>query len=72
MAQVQLRNVVKRFDSTEAVARHQSRHADKEFVVLAGSSGCGKPATLRMVFGLTSAFDSTRAMTCSGNRTPCR
>src|SRR5262245_34945216 len=52
MAQVQLRNVIKRFDSTEAVRGINLDIADKEFVVLVGPSGCGKSTTLRMIAGL--------------------
>jgi multiple sugar transport system ATP-binding protein len=52
MAQVSLRNVVKRFDDTEAVRGIDLDIADKEFVVLVGPSGCGKSTTLRMIAGL--------------------
>ena len=52
MAQVSLRNVVKRFDDTEAVRGIDLDIADKEFVVLVGPSGCGKTTTLRMIAGL--------------------
>ncbi|HEX2336750.1 MAG TPA: sn-glycerol-3-phosphate ABC transporter ATP-binding protein UgpC [Hyphomicrobiaceae bacterium] len=52
MAQVSLRNIVKRFDSTEAVRGIDLDIADKEFVVLVGPSGCGKSTTLRMIAGL--------------------
>src|SRR5262245_58651963 len=52
MAQVLLRNVVKRFDATEAVRGINLDIADKEFVVLVGPSGCGKSTTLRMIAGL--------------------
>ncbi|HET9904843.1 MAG TPA: sn-glycerol-3-phosphate ABC transporter ATP-binding protein UgpC [Xanthobacteraceae bacterium] len=52
MAQVSLRNVVKRFEEVEAVAGIDLDIADKEFVVLVGPSGCGKSTTLRMIAGL--------------------
>src|SRR5258705_13760307 len=53
MAQVTLRNLVKKF-SEEVVAVNSVNLdiQDKEFVVLVGPSGCGKTTTLRMVAGL--------------------
>src|SRR5919109_2604891 len=53
MAQVTLRNLVKKF-SEEVVAVNNVNLdiQDKEFVVLVGPSGCGKTTTLRMVAGL--------------------
>src|SRR6202011_1443461 len=57
MAQVSLRRVVKRFDSTEAVRGIDLDIADKEFVVLVGPSGCGKSTTLRMIAGLEEVTD---------------
>src|SRR2546428_7176623 len=53
MAQVNLRNLVKKF-SEEVVAVNNVNLdiEDKEFVVLVGPSGCGKTTTLRMVAGL--------------------
>src|SRR5271154_2337242 len=52
MAQVALRNLVKRFDRTEAVRGIDLDIADAEFAVLVGPSGCGKSTTLRMIAGL--------------------
>ncbi len=52
MADVQLRNVSKKYDDTVAVRGIDLTIADKEFVVLVGPSGCGKSTTLRMVAGL--------------------
>ena len=52
MAQVTLRNLVKRFDRTEAVRGINLDIADTEFAVLVGPSGCGKSTTLRMIAGL--------------------
>lgn len=53
MAQVTLRNLVKKF-SEEVIAVNNVNLdiQDKEFVVLVGPSGCGKTTTLRMVAGL--------------------
>ena len=52
MAEVSLRNVVKRFDNIEAVRSIDLDIPDNEFVVLVGPSGCGKSTTLRMIAGL--------------------
>jgi multiple sugar transport system ATP-binding protein len=55
MAQVTLRNLVKKFDRTEAVRGINLDIADTEFAVLVGPSGCGKSTTLRMIAGLEEA-----------------
>jgi len=52
MADVSLRNVVKRFDDIELVRSINLDIPDNEFVVLVGPSGCGKSTTLRMIAGL--------------------
>jgi multiple sugar transport system ATP-binding protein len=52
MAEVALRNVIKRFDDVEAVRNINLDIPDNEFVVLVGPSGCGKSTTLRMIAGL--------------------
>jgi multiple sugar transport system ATP-binding protein len=52
MAEVSLRNVVKRYDAVEAVRGIDLDIADEEFVALVGPSGCGKSTTLRMIAGL--------------------
>src|SRR5271156_1781954 len=52
MAQVTLRNIVKKYDDTLAVRGINLDIADKEFIVLVGPSGCGKSTTLRMIAGL--------------------
>ena len=52
MAEVALRNVIKRYDDVEAVRGINLDIPDKEFVVLVGPSGCGKSTTLRMIAGL--------------------
>src|SRR5437762_8581167 len=57
MAQVSLRNIVKRFDDTIAVRGINLDISDKEFVVLVGPSGCGKSTTLRMIEGLEEISD---------------
>ena len=57
MANVILKNVVKRFGKTEVVHGISLDIADKEFVVLVGPSGCGKSTVLRMVAGLEKVSD---------------
>lgn len=52
MANVILRDVVKRFGEVIAVNRVTLNIADQEFLVLVGPSGCGKTTTLRMIAGL--------------------
>jgi multiple sugar transport system ATP-binding protein len=52
MANVTLRNLVKKYDDTLAVRGISLEIPDKEFVVLVGPSGCGKSTTLRMIAGL--------------------
>jgi multiple sugar transport system ATP-binding protein len=52
MAEVALRNVVKRYDEVEAVRNINLDIPNNEFVVLVGPSGCGKSTTLRMIAGL--------------------
>src|SRR6185295_18097834 len=52
MAEVRLREIVKRYDEVEAVRGIDLDIADHEFVVLVGPSGCGKSTTLRMIAGL--------------------
>ena len=52
MAQVKLKNVVKRFGRIEVVSDFNLDIAEGEFIILVGPSGCGKSTTLRMVAGL--------------------
>ncbi len=53
MATVQLKNINKIYpNGTQAVFDFNLDIADGEFIVLVGSSGCGKSTTLRMVAGL--------------------
>src|SRR5689334_15640856 len=52
MAEVALRQVVKKFGDVEAVRAIDLDIPDNEFVVLVGPSGCGKSTTLRMIAGL--------------------
>src|SRR5574340_1118556 len=52
MAEVALRQVVKRYGDVEAVRSIDLDIPNNEFVVLVGPSGCGKSTTLRMIAGL--------------------
>ena len=52
MADVALRNVVKKYDDVVAVSSINLDIPNQEFIVLVGPSGCGKSTTLRMIAGL--------------------
>ena len=52
MAEIQLRNVNKRWGSFVGVDNFDLTIADEEFLVLLGPSGCGKTTTMRMIAGL--------------------
>ena len=52
MAEIQLRNVSKRWGSFTGVESFDLTVADEEFLVLLGPSGCGKTTTMRMIAGL--------------------
>ncbi|MEO1108013.1 MAG: ABC transporter ATP-binding protein [Pseudomonadota bacterium] len=57
MAEIQLRNVGKRWGSFVGVDNFDLTIADKEFLVLLGPSGCGKTTTMRMIAGLEDASE---------------
>ena len=52
MAEIQLRNLSKRWGSFVGVDNFDLTIADREFLVLLGPSGCGKTTTMRMIAGL--------------------
>jgi len=52
MAEILLKDVVKKYGQLEVVHGINLRIAHNEFVVLVGPSGCGKSTTLRMIAGL--------------------
>ncbi|SEO18176.1 carbohydrate ABC transporter ATP-binding protein, CUT1 family [Paracoccus alcaliphilus] len=52
MAEIQLRNVGKRWGAFVGVHNFDLTIADREFLVLLGPSGCGKTTTMRMIAGL--------------------
>lgn len=57
MAEIQLRNVGKRWGSFVGVENFDLKIPDKEFLVLLGPSGCGKTTTMRMIAGLEDATE---------------
>ncbi|MGB1234665.1 MAG: ABC transporter ATP-binding protein [Planktomarina sp.] len=52
MAEIQLKNVNKRWGSFVGVKDFDLTIKDREFLVLLGPSGCGKTTTMRMIAGL--------------------
>lgn len=52
LAEIQLRNVGKRWGAFVGVDNFNLTIADREFLVLLGPSGCGKTTTMRMIAGL--------------------
>ena len=59
MAEVVLRDVVKKYGQLPVVHGVNLTISDGEFVVLVGPSGCGKSTTLRMIAGLESITAGT-------------
>ncbi|MEM9522556.1 MAG: ABC transporter ATP-binding protein [Pseudomonadota bacterium] len=57
MAEIQLRNLSKRWGSFVGVDNFDLTITDKEFLVLLGPSGCGKTTTMRMIAGLEDATE---------------
>ena len=57
MAEIQLKNLSKRWGSFVGVDDFNLTIADKEFLVLLGPSGCGKTTTMRMIAGLEDATE---------------
>jgi len=52
MAEIDLKEVTKRWGDFVGVDRQSLSVADREFLVLLGPSGCGKTTTMRMIAGL--------------------
>lgn len=52
MADVKLKNITKKYDEKTIINDVSLDIKDKEFLVLVGSSGCGKSTILRMIAGL--------------------
>ena len=59
MAEIELRQVAKKFGAAWAVKPMDLTINDGEFVVLLGPSGCGKTTTLRMISGLETVTGGT-------------
>ncbi len=57
MAEIELRNLNKRWGSFVGVDNFNLTIADQEFLVLLGPSGCGKTTTMRMIAGLEDATE---------------
>jgi multiple sugar transport system ATP-binding protein len=57
MAEIQLRNLSKRWGSFVGVDNFDLTVRDQEFLVLLGPSGCGKTTTMRMIAGLEDITD---------------
>ena len=57
MAEIQLRNLSKRWGDFVGVNSFDLTISDQEFLVLLGPSGCGKTTTMRMIAGLETPTD---------------
>ena len=57
MAEIELRNLSKRWGTFVGVEDFNLTIRDQEFLVLLGPSGCGKTTTMRMIAGLEDATD---------------
>src|SRR5574344_1704658 len=65
MAEVTLKNISKIYDKKKVIDNVTLDIKDKEFLVLVGSSGCGKSTILRMIAGLE---DITEGEICIGEK----
>ncbi|SVC65175.1 uncharacterized protein METZ01_LOCUS318029, partial [marine metagenome] len=52
MAEIQLKNLTKRWGSFVGVDNFNLTIDNEEFLVLLGPSGCGKTTTMRLIAGL--------------------
>jgi len=59
MAELEFKNVVKKYGKIEVIHELNLDIKDKEFIVLVGPSGCGKSTLLRMVAGLEEITNGT-------------
>ncbi len=66
MAQIEIKNVAKRFGTYQALHDINLTIQDQEFMVLLGASGCGKTTLLRIIAGLETA--TTGEVSIGGRR----
>ena len=66
MAQIEIKNVAKRFGTYQALHDINLTIHDQEFMVLLGASGCGKTTLLRIIAGLETA--TTGEVSIGGRR----
>jgi ABC-type sugar transport system ATPase subunit len=59
MANVEFKNLIKRYGAVEVLHGINLKIDDGEFIVLVGPSGCGKSTTLRMLAGLEEVSGGT-------------
>jgi len=59
MAELKLKNIIKKYGKIQVVHGINLDIKDKEFIVLVGPSGCGKSTLLRMIAGLEVISDGT-------------
>ena len=62
MAELKLKNVIKKYGKIEVIHKINLDIKNKEFLVLVGPSGCGKSTLLRMVAGLEEITHGTIAI----------
>ncbi|MDP6936280.1 MAG: ABC transporter ATP-binding protein [Candidatus Marinimicrobia bacterium] len=59
MAAIQIRDISKKFGSTDILTQINLTAEDGEFLVLVGASGCGKSTLLRLIAGLETPDEGT-------------
>jgi multiple sugar transport system ATP-binding protein len=59
MAELKLKNIIKKYGKTQVIHGINLDVKDKEFIVLVGPSGCGKSTVLRMIAGLETISEGT-------------
>ncbi len=69
MAELSLRNVVKRFGAFGVIHGANLDVNDGEFVVFVGPSGCGKSTLLRMIAGLEDIIGGRDRRSAAGSST---